>query len=191
MSNRKLLTYAFLIGCSILLAACSDQSKEASRQPEPTEQPASAAEPKTDAEPINLSELDFTKAAVTEELSDREPHKLQRSKQIELEPAKSAYRQGEEIGYTLANASDYSVRFGDYFTLEALVDGKWHRMDLGAMVINDIGYHVGRGGEMEAVVPLGERKLPAGVYRIVKGVSTDNDLKQDEVVLISGEFQVE
>lgn len=83
---------------------------------------------------------------------------------------------GKKLEVKLKNKTKKETYFGEYFSVQAKVDGKWY--DIPAkdeMVFNDIAYIMKAGGKTKKVydlTPYGE--LPSGKYRIVvEGASAE------------------
>lgn len=88
----------------------------------------------------------------------------------------SAKLKGTKLEVKLKNKTKKETYFGEYFSVQAKVDGKWY--DIPAkdeMVFNDIAYIMKAGGKTKKVydlTPYGE--LPSGKYRIVvEGASAE------------------
>lgn len=81
----------------------------------------------------------------------------------------SAKLKGTKLEVKLKNKTKKETYFGEYFSVQAKVDGKWY--DIPAkdeMVFSDIAYIMKAGGKTKKVydlAPYGE--LPSGKYRIV------------------------
>lgn len=113
---------------------------------------------------------------------------IQKDGKISLEIDKNEYRNDEFIQYIIKNNSDMVIEFGSDVQLEVYIEQKWLKVNF-----TNFGYD----SELHRTKPNSEFNgkhtvmfLKPGIYRLIHGVSTDGDIREREVYLISDSFNV-
>jgi len=101
---------------------------------------------------------------------------------------KITYSRSETVKYKIHNNSPNRLFFGADTSIEKNVRDKWKKLEFPDTVTPLIGIEVLAGGTFDGGVYIGQ--LKPGKYRLVKGISTDDEPSNDEVFLISEAFIV-
>jgi len=126
------------------------------------------------------------------ELGEETAHSLseeQKEKIITFSIDKTDYHNDEFIKMKIKNNSDAEIEFGDETRVETQINNKWIEVRFTNVGVKDILYRLEPNTDFAQENHI-VRYLKAGKYRLVQGISTDGEILDYEVYLISQTFEV-
>ena len=104
------------------------------------------------------------------------------------------YQDQETIRLILRNEGTQTWIYGEYYSLQVLLDGTWYNvpsMTSSGLLFNDIAYELAPGGSQKiscSLIPF--RKLPDGEYRICKSGSMTDTVGTRQNCSVYAEFKL-
>lgn len=164
---KKILCFITVLLMTAVLFGCNNASQ--SQSSNTTDKPNSAQTEATDATAVN-------------ELND-----------VTVKTEKSSYPGNvEKIKVIFNNKSDIEYNYGESFTLEKKIDGKWTNVPFkNGYTFNSVAYVLKPNGTREIEYPINQLTgdLESGDYRILTDVQKDNTNSYNSY-LMTAEFTI-